>query len=115
MHELSIAQSIVEIVEEEAKKQNATSVNKLILEIGTMSGIVVEALEFAMEEVIKNTCLSNAKIDIEEIKAIAVCEMCQTEFETFDLYSPCPKCNHLYSNIIKGKELRIKSIVIFGK
>lgn len=112
MHELSIAQSIVEIVEEEAKKQNTNSVSELTLEIGTMSGIVIEAIEFAMTEAVRNTVLQNATLKIEEISAIAQCDKCKHEFEIFDLYSPCPKCNHLYSDIIKGKELKIKSIVI---
>ena len=112
MHELSIAQNIVEIVEEEVSKTNGKTVEKLVLEVGTMSGIVREALEFALDEAIKNTILETSKIEIIEIQGIAKCEKCNQEFETEEIYSACPNCSHLYSTIIKGNELKIKSIVV---
>ena len=64
MHELSIAINIVEIATEEAKKANVSSVLEIELEVGTLSGIVIDALEFAMDEAIKNSVLQNAKIKI---------------------------------------------------
>lgn len=112
MHELSIAQNIVEIVEEEVSKANGKTVEKLILEVGTMSGIVREALEFALEEAIKESVLEKSKIEIINIQGMAQCENCKHEFETEEIYSVCPKCSHLYSTIIKGNELKIKSISV---
>ena len=111
MHELSIAQNIVEIVEEEVLKAKGQSAEKLLLEVGTMSGIVREALEFALDEAIRNSTLENATIEIIGIKATAKCENCNHEFETEEIYSVCPNCSHLYSTIIHGNELKIKSII----
>ena len=112
MHELSIAMSIVEIAEEEVKKANAAKVSEIELEIGKMSGVVVEALEFAMEEAVKNSVLSQAKRKIIEIEAKAQCASCKHEFTTEDHYTPCPKCMHPYSDIISGKEMKIKTLKI---
>ena len=55
MHELSIALSIVELAEEEARKADATSISKVEVEIGTMAGIDPDALLFAWDSVIQGT------------------------------------------------------------
>jgi hydrogenase nickel incorporation protein HypA/HybF len=112
MHELSIAINIVEIATEEAKKANVSSVLEIELEVGTLSGIVIYALEFAMDEAIKNSVLQNAKIKINEIRAIAKCLKCSTEFSVENYYTPCPKCNSFETELTNGKELKIKSLLI---
>jgi hydrogenase nickel incorporation protein HypA/HybF len=112
MHELSIAISIVEIVEEEARQAGAHAIDKVHLEIGSLSGVMPDALEFAMKEAVIGTSLQNSNIEIDFIQAVAVCEDCCQEFETTDHYKACPFCNSLNTNFIKGKELKIKSIEI---
>ncbi len=112
MHEMSIAINIVEIAEEEVQKAGARSVLSIKLEIGALSGVIIEALEFAMEEAVKNTILENAKVDILFIPAKARCMNCHNEFEVDDLFSPCPECNSIETEIIKGREMKIKSLVV---
>ncbi len=112
MHEMSVAMSIVEISEQELQKANAKQVNKLVLEIGTLSGIVLDALEFAMEEAVKSTPLQNAKREVVMIDAKARCLECRNEYKVDDLFSICPKCNSFKTEIIAGKEMKIKSLVV---
>ncbi|PLX04234.1 MAG: hydrogenase maturation nickel metallochaperone HypA [Marinilabiliales bacterium] len=112
MHELSIATNVVEIVEEEAKAKQAQKVTKLELEVGALSGVVMDALKFAMEEAVKNTIMQNASIHYHVIDGIAKCENCSEQFDTEEYFSPCLKCGHPYTDIIQGKELKIKSINI---
>lgn len=112
MHEFSIAMSIIEIAETEAKNANATSVNELILDIGTMSGVEFYALDTAMEMAIKNTMLEQAKIGVNKIQARAKCTDCENEFEINNIYDACPSCNSLYHLLLTGKELKIKSLVV---
>ena len=112
MHELSIALNIVEIVKDETEKHQAESVSELTLEVGSLSGIVKEALEFALEEAVKNSPLENAKIIYEDIRGKAQCEKCKLIFDTDDYFPLCPNCNNLYTDIIEGKELKIKKITI---
>jgi len=111
MHELSIAMNIVEIAEEESKKAGAVKVNEIELEIGKMSGIVIEALDFALMEAKKNSVLSNAKITINNIPAKAKCLDCDHEFDVEELFTPCPKCNSFKNEIIQGKELKVKRLI----
>jgi hydrogenase nickel incorporation protein HypA/HybF len=110
MHELSIVTSIVDIANEEAEKAGIKQFSDIKLAIGTQSGIVLEALHFAWKHGVKNSVIENAKLKIEIIKAIAVCEDCKHEFEAESLYDYCPRCNSLFTNIIQGKEMRILAL-----
>ena len=112
MHEFSIAMSIIEIAENEATKVNSSTISSLDLDIGTMAGIEFYALDTALEMAIKETMLENADIKVRKITAIAKCSDCSFEFEINSITDACPKCNSLFSDIICGKELKIRSIVV---
>lgn len=112
MHELSIATSIIEIAEDEVKKADANIVLEITLDIGSLAGVVIEAMEFAMDVAVNNTVLENAKVVINNIPGIAKCYDCGEEHLVVDLYSPCPKCNSYKNEIIQGRELKIGSLVV---
>ena len=112
MHELTIAQSIVELAENVAFEEKADSVQSVVIEIGALSGVVIDALEFAMEIITKNTMLEFAKINYLKIKGKANCVNCNFQFETNNLLALCPKCNEANFKIIDGKQLRIKSLTV---
>jgi hydrogenase nickel incorporation protein HypA/HybF len=112
MHELSIAQSVIEIIEEEAKNNHADSVTDVELEIGLVSGVVPDALKFAMDEAIKNTLLEKAKIIYKIIEGKGQCNNCSHEFTIDGLYAMCPECNSFSFEVIQGKELKIKNFSI---
>lgn len=111
MHEFSIALSIIQGAEEEAVKHKG-NITEVVLEIGKLSGVVKEALEFALNEAKKHTRLSSAKIKYVEIPGSAKCNNCWKEYDTDDYFSTCPECNHPYSSFIRGKEMLIKSIKV---
>ena len=112
MHEVSIAANIIKIAEEELKKHHGKVINKLHLEVGTLSGVVVESLRFALEVAGDNSILKHSEIQIDEIPARAKCRSCQCEFEATDFYVVCPKCQDIQLDFLGGRELLIKSIVI---
>ena len=110
MHELSIAMNVVEIVKEHLKDEEGAQVSELELDIGQSSGVIVTALQFALEEAVKSSVLEQARIIINEIPSVSKCEACGHEFIPEDIISPCPQCNHLYAEVISGKEMKIKAI-----
>ncbi len=112
MHEMSIAMSIIEIAEKESIKAKATKVNEIEIEIGTLAGIEFSSLEFALDIAIKNTVLKDAKINVLKIQASAKCNNCNTDFEILGFFEKCPQCDGYSYKIIKGKELRVKSLLI---
>jgi hydrogenase nickel incorporation protein HypA/HybF len=110
MHELSIAMSIIEIVEEQAKIAGEEKVQEIELDIGKASGVVVEALRFSLEEAVNASIMKDSTVRINEIPSVFKCLACGFEFEPEDVISPCPECGHLFSDVISGKELKIKKI-----
>lgn len=112
MHEFSIALNIVEIAEETAKANNAKSVNEVEIDVGDLSGVIYEALEFAMQSAVKGTLLENSSIRLNRIKALAKCNNCNNDFEPGDLPAACSNCGSFDISIVRGKEMRVKSINI---
>lgn len=112
MHEFSIAMNIIEIAEAEASKANANVVKELVLDVGTMSGIEFFALDAALEMAVKNTILDKTEITVNKILAEAKCSECGSTFKIDNVFDPCPKCSSLYHEILSGKELQVKSLVI---
>jgi len=110
MHEFSLANSILEIAEEAVEKNGMSKVTAITLEIGTMAGVEISALETAMEIIKKDTILEMAEIIIDILAATAVCNTCQHQFEPHDITDSCPVCTNFGMSILSGKELLVKSI-----
>ncbi len=108
MHELSIAQSIVEVVEVKAAENQASQVNTVRLLIGEGSGIAVESLAFCFEMVASlEPLLAGAKLLIERAPHRARCRACANEFTISDFVARCPACQEWDSEVISGTELQI--------
>lgn len=112
MHELSIACSIVESVEENLPDPNSRA-TKVNLRIGALSGVVKDALEFSFDIATDGTRAAGAKLEIEELPVIVRCMTCDIDTT---LGNPpifrCEKCGESTANIIQGKELEIVSIEV---
>jgi hydrogenase nickel incorporation protein HypA/HybF len=112
MHELSIAMSIIEIVEDYSNRESATNVLEVELEIGKLSGIDYDSLTFALEATIKNTKFENTRFVIDQVQAKARCINCNIEFEIEYLFSACPECKNFGIKVIQGQELRVKTLKV---
>lgn len=109
MHELSIVQSVVDICEGNAGGRKVISVT---MEIGSLSGVVPEAIEFCFEACSKGTLLEGAFLTIERIPASARCPACNTDFNINAYYDPCPDCGGYALTIKSGEELRVKELEV---
>lgn len=112
MHELSVALGIVRIAENETAKANATAVDLIELEIGTLAGIEFDSLDFVWPSAVKGTVLENAIKKITVIKAKGKCADCNTVFDMEHFYDSCPKCNSFLKGILQGKELKVKALEV---
>ena len=112
MHELGIAQSIVEIAEENARKQGAKKVLSVIVEVGALSGVMAESLEFCFEACSRETLLDGSLLKIERVPARARCRSCHQEYDLTNFFDNCPACNSVGNDLLSGEELRIKEMEI---
>ena len=91
MHEATVAQSLLNAISAEAKKQNAKPLTAKI-SCGVLNCINDEVLRFAFDAISKGTVCEGIKLNIEQKPIQAKCRKCDYSF-TFDLQAPaCPKC-----------------------
>lgn len=119
MHELSMAQGIINAVLDTAKENNATEVNKVTIEVGRLAMINPEQLQFILGVLIENTIMEDAEINFEEVPVEMKCFDCDFHgnavLDDSDHYAPlvkCPKCDSLKIDILNGKDIIVKNIVI---
>jgi hydrogenase nickel incorporation protein HypA/HybF len=112
MHEMSICEGIVQVLEEQAGEQNYSRVDKVWLEIGPLAGIELEALRFCFEAVTNGTLAENAELEIVETKGLAWCMICSTTVEVGKLFDACPQCGSYQLQITGGNEMRIKELEV---
>ena len=110
MHELSIAQSLLKIVEDESKRHGVSKVTQVHIRIGALTAIVPEALTFSFEIISEKTVAEGAGLDIEVVPARGRCQGCNIDFEVEGLLFFCPKCGGVAGEIFSGKELEITHI-----
>ena len=108
MHELSIAQSIVEAVEAKACECQATHVKAVRLKIGEASGVVIDSLTFCFEMLCSlEPTLAGAQLLINTILHRAYCRHCKQEFSVTNFVAQCPNCQEWSNEIVSGTELQI--------
>lgn len=109
MHELSITQGVVEICEKCAAGRRVTGVT---LEIGALSGVVPEAVEFCFAACTDGTLLDGAALVIEQIAGQGRCEVCGIAFPISAYYDPCPACGAYGVVVAAGEELRVRELEV---
>lgn len=107
MHEMSIAQSLLDIIREEMAKHNARLLHSVRLNIGQMTAIVPDALSFCFQVITTGTELEGAKLIIEVIPLKGYCKGCKGTFEIKDYTFACPGCESTEIDTISGQDLSI--------
>ena len=112
MHEMAICESIIQIVEDQAVKQNYDRVKAIWLEVGQFSGVELEALRFSFDVVTRGTCAENAKLEIVEKSADAWCMPCAKSVTVKQRFDTCPDCGSGQLQVTGGDELKIKELEV---
>ena len=104
MHELSIAEGIIEIVERTANANHVRHVKTVRVSIGELAGVDIPSLEFAWQSVRKGGVAQNAELEIERPRGEAWCLQCQKTIPLHRYGDPCPDCG--------GKRLRKEALAV---
>ncbi|MCF7922330.1 MAG: hydrogenase maturation nickel metallochaperone HypA [Candidatus Marinimicrobia bacterium] len=112
MHEMSIAMNIINIACKEAEKDGASSISKIELDVGKLSGVMIDSLNFCYDAVCKGTMAENSTLSINEIPALARCKNCQHSFEIDAFMALCPMCESYEIDILQGRELKLKAVSV---
>src|SRR5208283_264903 len=93
MHELYLAQSILDIVQDYAVKQHFKKVNSISLSFGRLSCIESKSLQFAFEVQAKETLAEKALLDFKILPAVIHCFSCEKDLEVESYSALCPNCS----------------------
>jgi len=104
MHEISLAVSILDIVEEYAAKEDFQKVNSIRLSFGRLTCIEPKTLEFAFDVQSGGTRAEGAKLNFEIIPVSVHCLACETDSELDVFSGTCPKCGAVELMITGGRE-----------
>jgi len=110
MHELSIAENIVEIIHQHVEKERLIDVRSVRVKVGTFSGVVADSLEFSYQAIIAGTPLEQSFLSMERIPFVVLCEDCQEKLMNDDGITQCLSCGSYRTKILSGKELQVKDI-----
>jgi hydrogenase nickel incorporation protein HypA/HybF len=110
MHELGIAQNILEIVHQAVPKEQTGAVRSIRIRIGPLSGVVPDSLDFCFQAIVNETEMQRSSLAIEQLPAILSCKKCLYSFQTKDLEFLCQSCGSSDLELVSGKELEVVEI-----
>ncbi|MBS1190888.1 MAG: hypA [Rhodocyclaceae bacterium] len=112
MHEMSLAEGVLQLVEETARREGAARVKTVVLEIGQLSSVEPEALKFCFEAVAHGTMADGAALAILDVPGAGWCMACSATVPLQEVFGTCPQCGGYQVQATGGTEMRVKEIEI---
>lgn len=112
MHELSLCEHVLDVMEQHAQEQQFRQVKAVYLEIGLLSGVDADAMRFCFESVVRNTLADGATLWIDQPAGQAWCERCRQQVTIAQRYDACPECGCFPLQIQAGEQMRIKQLEV---
>ena len=112
MHEMSIAQSIIDIVDDTLAENEKNKLREIVVDIGELVAVVPESLQFCFEAIVSDTIYEKAELKI-NIKALKInCNDCDVESKIEKYSFMCPNCDSTNISVLSGEELNIRYLEV---
>ncbi len=112
MHEMSLAEGVIQVLEDSARKQDFSVVTRVWLEIGQLSSVEPDAMRFCFDAVSKGTLAEQAELIIIEVPGRGACLACGATFDYRARFDPCPECESYQVQMTGGDEMRVKELEV---
>lgn len=112
MHELTLCMSLLASIQAHSHKNKVNQIKKIMLEVGELAGVELEALTFAFPIAARGSIAENAILEITRVQGKAWCQRCKINVIIQTLFEPCSFCGQYDYTITQGKELRIKRMEV---
>jgi hydrogenase nickel incorporation protein HypA/HybF len=110
MHELGLAQGVLELVRQYVPVDAASLVRQVRIRVGEMSGVVPESLAFCFSAVIAGTPYDGASLAIDRVSPTGQCASCGLSFPFQAPACACPSCGGSRISLIAGRELQVVDV-----
>lgn len=112
MHELAVTEQILNLALRHARDANASQVTDLHLQIGALSTIIDDSVQFYWDLISKDSLCQGATLHFERVPATLHCQACNVDYTLDGELTPCPHCNGIQVQILSGQEFKLTSIDI---
>ncbi|WP_041432481.1 hydrogenase maturation nickel metallochaperone HypA [Thiobacillus denitrificans] len=110
MHELSIAQALVEQVEAVIRTHHALRASLIRVRVGPLAGVVPELLAHAFPLAAAGSRMEHAELALVKAPVRVLCERCGAESEAAMNRLLCAECGDWHTRIVSGDELLLESV-----
>ena len=110
MHEMALAESVLGIVEDYARRERVGRVRTVRLAIGRLANVEVEAMRFCFDAVTRGSVADSAALEIEEVPGTGWCMSCAEQVPLASRADGCPRCGTYQVTVTGGTELRVKEL-----
>lgn len=112
MHEMSLCESLVDVIEDAARRERFTRVRRIRLEVGRFAGVELSAMRFGFDAVTRGTVAEGAELEILEVPGAAWCFDCCDTVGLDNRLDPCPRCCGVRLQPSGGMEIRIRDMEV---
>jgi hydrogenase nickel incorporation protein HypA/HybF len=112
MHEVALAQGLVDIVTDYAARDGFKRAKVVHLELGGLSNVLPEALVFGFESASRGTPAEGARLDFVHRPGTGWCTDCSAEVVVTARVSLCPKCNGTKWVVTGGEQMRVTELEV---
>ncbi len=112
MHEMSLAEGVLQLIEDAARKQEFSKVNTVWLEIGSLSGVEVEAMKFCFDAVTRDSIAQGARLEVITLAGTGWCMACAQTVPMNEVFGECPHCGGHQMQVTGGTEMRLKELEV---
>jgi hydrogenase nickel incorporation protein HypA/HybF len=112
MHEISLIESVVALVEDERRKQDFSRVRMILLQVGALGHVEPDALRFCFDAVTRGTIADGARLKIVTVPGEGSCSACKRVVPLDDRFAACPLCGDPDVRMTAGAELRLAELEV---
>jgi hydrogenase nickel incorporation protein HypA/HybF len=112
MHEMALTESLVELIEDEGRKQGFTRVRVVQLELGAMGSVDPEAIRFCFDAIARGAIVEGARLEIVVVPGEGWCFDCAKAVPMFERFGPCPECGRRHVQVTSGEDMRVKELEV---
>ncbi len=112
MHEMSLCEGVLQVLQSEAQQQHFERVKKVWLEIGELSSAEPDAMLFCFDVVVQGSVAEGAQLEIIRTPGEAWCMQCAKTVRVKQRFDECPDCGSYQLQVTGGDEMKIKQLEV---
>ncbi len=112
MHEMSLAEGVLQILQDQARTEKFACVKTVWLEIGQLSHVDPDAIKFCFDAVTRGTLADAAKLEIIRTPGKSWCHDCMKPVAVSSLIDACPDCGGYKLQVTEGDDMRVREVEV---